>query len=88
MNGEEEQYNLRHLHIHREEKLQDSLELGTGAKGGGIKIYFNAKDPADAEIRILNAIRLKKIGVDALEGLEPEDTFQAEPKILAEVLND
>ena len=39
---------------------QDSIELGTPAKGGGIKVYFDAAKPEDAQIKIQNAIKLRQ----------------------------
>ena len=39
----------------------DSLELGTPGKSGCIKIYFDASDVADAELRIRNAITLRDL---------------------------
>ena len=39
---------------------QDSIELGTPAKGGGIKVYFDASNPELAKEKILNAIKLRE----------------------------
>lgn len=39
---------------------QDSLEIGTASKGGGLKIYFDASDLEDAERRLENAVKLRE----------------------------
>ena len=58
-------------HIHRNEGpvYQDSIEIGTAAKGGGIKVYFDASNISDAEDRLNVALLLrekarKAIGVE------------------------
>jgi hypothetical protein len=55
-------------HIHRNEGpvYQDSLEIGTAAKGGGLKVYFDASNLADAETRLENAIALREKARKAL----------------------
>lgn len=51
------------IHLHRQDgpQFKDSIEIGSPGKGGSVKIYFDASDPADAEVRIRNVMRLKKI---------------------------
>ena len=34
----------------------DSIEIGTPGRGGNIKIYFNANNLAEAQVRIDNAV--------------------------------
>ena len=55
-------------HIHRNEgpQYQDSIEIGTAAKGGGLKVYFDASTLADAEPRRENAIALREKARKAL----------------------
>jgi hypothetical protein len=48
--------------------FQDSIEIGTPGKGGAIKIYGDFADPAGFEARIREAVRLRKITGDLLEG--------------------
>ena len=42
-----------------EENYQDSLEIGTPAKGGAVKVYLDYRNPAEAEAKILNAFALR-----------------------------
>jgi len=48
--------------------FQDSIEIGTPGKGGAIKIYGDFADPAGFEARIQEAVRLRKMTGDLLEG--------------------
>lgn len=48
--------------------FQDSIEIGTPGKGGAIKIYGDFADPAGFEARIREAVRLRKMTGDLLEG--------------------
>ncbi len=48
--------------------FQDSIEIGTPGKGGSVKIYGDFGDPAGFESRIREAVRLRKLTGDLLEG--------------------
>lgn len=48
--------------------FQDSIEIGTPGKSGAIKIYGDFEDPAGFESRIREAVRLRKLTGDLLEG--------------------
>ncbi|MFA5002025.1 MAG: hypothetical protein WC502_03500 [Methanolinea sp.] len=48
--------------------FQDSIEIGTPGKGGAIKIYGDFADPTGFEARIWEAVRLRKMTGDLLEG--------------------
>ncbi len=48
--------------------FQDSIEIGTPGKGGAIKICGDFSDPAGFETRIYEAVRLRKVTGDLLEG--------------------
>jgi len=48
--------------------FQDSIEIGTPGKGGAIKVYGDFADPAGFEARIREAIRLRKMAGDLMEG--------------------
>ena len=48
--------------------FQDSIEIGTPGKGGAIKIYGDFADPAGFEARIREAVRLRRLASDLLEG--------------------
>lgn len=48
--------------------FQDSIEIGTPGKGGAIKIYGDFVDPAGFEARIREAVRLRKMASDLIEG--------------------
>ena len=53
---------------HREVgKLQDSLEIGTPAKGGAIKIYTSFDDKEKTEKKILNAVAARKFAQEQLD---------------------
>lgn len=56
-------------HIHKQDGtvLQDSIEIGTPGKGGAIKVYFNARDVADAKTRILNAMEVRAFAREQIE---------------------
>jgi hypothetical protein len=50
---------------HREQsKLQDSIEIGTPAKGGALKIYCDFADVEGTKEKINNAILLKEYAND------------------------
>ena len=48
--------------------FQDSIEIGTTGKGGAIKIYGDFGLPDEIEKRIRDAVRLRKMTADLLEG--------------------
>ncbi len=48
--------------------FQDSIEIGTPGKGGAVKIYGDFGDPAGFEARVKEAVRLRKMAGDLLEG--------------------
>ena len=48
--------------------FQDSIEIGTPGKGGAMKIYGAFADPAGFEARIREAVRLRKMASDLMEG--------------------
>lgn len=48
--------------------FQDSIEIGTPGKGGAIKIYGDFGLPDEFEKRIQDAVRLRKMTVDLIEG--------------------
>jgi hypothetical protein len=48
--------------------FQDSIEIGTPGKGGAIKIYGDFSQPNEFEKRIRDAVRLRKMTVDLMEG--------------------
>ena len=48
--------------------FQDSIEIGTPGKGGAIKIYGDFSQPDEFEKRIRDAVRLRKMTVDLMEG--------------------
>jgi len=53
-------------HIHKNENA-DSIELGTPAKGGAIKVYLNFDDPVACREKILKAIEMRKFGQAHIE---------------------
>ena len=48
--------------------FQDSIEIGTPGKGVAVKIYGDFGNPAGFEARIREAVRLRKLTGDLLEG--------------------
>ena len=48
--------------------FQDSIEIGTPGKGGAIKIYGDFSQPGEFEKRIRDAVRLRKVTADLMEG--------------------
>jgi len=48
--------------------FQDSIEIGTLGKGGAIKVYGDFSHPDEFEKRIRDAVRLRKMTVDLMEG--------------------
>jgi len=48
--------------------FQDSIEIGTPGKGGALKIYGDFSQPDEFEKRIRDAVRLRKMTADLLEG--------------------
>ena len=59
----------QHEHLHRHKNIdenKDSLELGTPAKGGGIKVYGNSNDKEDFKKKIDNMIEIKKYAQEKL----------------------
>jgi len=47
---------------------QDSIEIGTPGKGGVIKVYGDFGLPEEFEKRIREAVCLRKMAADLLEG--------------------
>lgn len=47
---------------YEEGKLQDSLELGSPAKGGAIKIYGNFNNEEEFEAKMIKALALREKG--------------------------
>lgn len=45
----------------------DSLEIGTPAKGGAIKVYGNFSKPEEFEVKILNAIKVRTFANNNME---------------------
>jgi hypothetical protein len=58
------EYNLVHLHVHRNEgpEYRDSIEIGT-TKTGIIKCYGDASRPEEFRKRLMNAITLCQQGL-------------------------
>ena len=54
---------IRHIHTDSG-KLQDSLSIGTPAKGGEIKVYTDFKDVEGTRDKILKAIEARKFAND------------------------
>jgi hypothetical protein len=48
--------------------FQDSIEIGTPGKGGAIKIYGDFSQPNEFEKRIRDAVRLRGMTVNLMEG--------------------
>ena len=48
--------------------FQDSIEIGTPGRGGAIKIYGDFGQPDEFENRIRDAVRLRKMTADLMEG--------------------
>jgi len=48
--------------------FQDSIEIGTPGKGGAIKVYGDFSQPDEFEKRIRDAVRLRKMTADLMEG--------------------
>jgi len=48
--------------------FQDSIEIGTPGKGGAIKVYGDFSQPDEFENRIRDAVRLRKMTADLMEG--------------------
>lgn len=48
--------------------FQDSIEIGTPGKGGAIKIYGDFSQPDEFEKRIRDAVRLRRMTADLMEG--------------------
>jgi hypothetical protein len=49
---------VRHIHENKDSR-PDSIEIGSASKGGVIKIYFNADDPARASELVDNAFVIR-----------------------------
>lgn len=45
----------------------DSIEIGTPAKGGTIKVYFDANKPEEAKQKIKNVIALREFMQKSIE---------------------
>jgi hypothetical protein len=50
----------RPFHVVRTNDMADSIEIGTPAKGGAIKVYGNSADPEDFTERIKTMAALRK----------------------------
>lgn len=48
--------------------FQDSIEIGTPGKGGAIKVYGDFGQAEEFEKRIRDAVRLRKMTADLMEG--------------------
>ena len=48
--------------------FQDSIEVGTPGKGVAIKVYGDFSQPDEFENRIRDAVRLRKVTADLMEG--------------------
>ncbi|HNL86272.1 MAG TPA: hypothetical protein PKH71_03855 [Methanoregulaceae archaeon] len=48
--------------------FQDSIEIGTPGRGGAIKIYGDFGHHDEYEERIRDAVRLRKVTADLMEG--------------------
>jgi len=48
--------------------FQDSIEIGTPGKGGAIKVYGDFGQPEEFEKRIRDAVRLREMTADLMEG--------------------
>ena len=48
--------------------FQDSIEIGTTGKGGAIKVYGDFGQAGEFEKRIQEAVRLRKIAGNLMEG--------------------
>ncbi|MDI6898864.1 MAG: hypothetical protein QMC82_03440 [Methanolinea sp.] len=61
-----------YLHTTRQEGpvYSSSITIGTPAKGGEVKVYFDPADPVDAEKRIREAFRLRALARALAEGQE------------------
>lgn len=59
-------------HIHKKEgpEYNDSIEIGAPSKGGSIKIYLNIGDPVDAERRIKEGMRLRKLALSLYQEVQ------------------
>ena len=48
------------VHVSRTER-PDSIEIGSPSKGGTLKVYFDAADLDDAEMRVRNGYYIRDI---------------------------
>jgi hypothetical protein len=48
--------------------FQDSIEIGTPGKGRAIKVYGDFSQPEEFEKRIRDAVSLRKMTADLMEG--------------------
>lgn len=53
--------------ITKDDNRKDSIEIGTPAKGGAVKIYFDASKPEQAAELIENAIKMRAVAQRAIE---------------------
>lgn len=52
---------FQHKHVHFNDhtgERPDSVELGTPARGGAVKVYFDASKPQEAEVLIAQAVHV------------------------------
>lgn len=54
------------LLVTKDDNRKDSIEIGTPAKGGAVKIYFDANKPEQATELIENAIRMRAVAQRAM----------------------
>jgi len=47
--------------------LKDSIEVGTPAKGGAIKVYLNGLNMEESKQKILNMIELRAFATEQIE---------------------
>jgi len=60
---------IRHVHVHRDEdRLTDSIEIGTPGKGGVLKVYLDTNDPEAAMRRIDAGFALRQYAQDLADG--------------------
>ena len=63
---------LQNIHVdhnvHTDPKLQDSLEIGSSAKGGVIKVYGDFSNPEQFKAKLEQAIQLKEFANSRIYG--------------------
>ncbi len=56
---------VRHIHETKDAR-PDSIEIGSASKGGALKVYFNANDPAKACELVDHAIVVRSYALSKL----------------------